>query len=165
MTNNWKRIRKVYEDYQSLHTGNYINTSVTHQYPACSTCKGADKLRFRVYKNFQIYLINHWELLDTTNNINDNFKKLRNKILAYRDNVTKENQRNLCKDIEQLLKIVAFERKLTLIVDNIALLILSIAVLTGNFTIKGLIEEAYRFAYKNLLEEKNYLNLTVLKNF
>ena len=91
MSSNWKKIRKAYKDYQSLHNGDYINTLITHWHLACSTCKGADKSRFRTYKNFQIYLANYWGLLDVTNNTNDDFEKLRNKILAYRDNVTKEN--------------------------------------------------------------------------
>ncbi len=95
--------------------------------------------------------------MDATNNTNDDFEKLRNKIVAYRDNVTKENQRDLCKDIEQILEIVALERELILIVDDIALLILSVAVSTGNFTVEGLIEKAHKFAYKSLVEEGNYL--------
>ncbi len=157
MSNNWKKIRKVYKDHQSLYNGEYLGIPIIHYYSACSTCEGADKLRFRAYKNFQIYLANNWGLLDATNNTNDDFEKLRNKIVAYRDNVTKENQRDLCKDIEQILEIVALERELILIVDDIALLILSVAVSTGNFTVEGLIEKAHKFAYKSLVEEGNYL--------
>jgi len=95
--------------------------------------------------------------LDATNNINDDFEKLRNKITAYCDNVTKENQRDLQRDIEQILETVALERKLILTVNDIALLILSIAVLIENFTVEGLIEEMHKFAYKSLVEERNYL--------
>ncbi len=116
-----------------------------------------DKSKFRAYKNFQIYLVNHWKLLDVTNNINDDFEKLRNKIVAYRDNITSENQKDLYQDIELILEIVVLERELTLIVDDTALLILSIAVFTENFIVEGLIEEAHRFVYKSLIEAGNYL--------
>jgi len=55
------------------------------------------------------------------------------------------------------LNIVILKRELTLTVDNTVLLILSIAVSIGNFTIEGLIEEVHKFAYKSLVEEENYL--------
>src|SRR6266498_2021616 len=164
MSNNWKRIRKAYEDHQNLHTRDYINIPIIHWHSAYSICEGADKSRFRTYKNFQIYLANHWGLLDTTNNINNNFEKLRNKISAYRNNVIKENQRNLYRDIEQLLEIVAFERELTLTVENIVLLILNVAVSTENFIVEGLIEKAYKFVYKSLVEDENYLRFDSTKN-
>ncbi len=106
-------IKKAYEDYQSLHIRNYINIPITHQHSACSTYKRADKSKFRAYKNFQIYLTNYWRLLNAINNTNDNFKKLKNKISVYRDNITKENQKDLCRNIEQLLETVAFERELS----------------------------------------------------
>ncbi len=44
------------------------------------------------------------------------------------------------------------------------LLILSIAVLIENFTIKELIEEAYKFIYKSLLENGNYLKSNNTEN-
>jgi len=92
--------------------------------------------------------------LDVTNNTNDDFEKLRNKISVYKDNITKENQRDLCRNIEQLLEIVVFKRELILIIDDIALLILSIAVSIENFTVEELIEKIYRFAYKSLVEKE-----------
>jgi len=55
------------------------------------------------------------------------------------------------------LEIVALERELTLTVDDTALLILSIAVSTGNFIVEGLIKEAHKFTYKSLVKEGNYL--------
>ncbi len=36
--------------------------------------------------------------------------------------------------------------------------------MTENFIIKGLIEETYKFAYKSLLEDRNYLRLDSIKN-
>jgi len=62
------------------------------------------------------------------------------------------------------LKTVTLERESILTVDDTALLILNIAVLTGNFTVEGLIEKAYKFAYKSLVEERNYLGSNSTKN-
>ena len=59
MNNNWKKIRKAYKDYQSLHIEKYINTPILHYHSAYSTCKGIDKSKFKTYKNFQIYLANY----------------------------------------------------------------------------------------------------------
>ncbi len=63
-----------------------------------------------------------------------------------------------------LLEIVALERKLTLIVDDTILLILSVAVSTGNFTVEELIKEAYKFAYKSLIEAGNYLGFDSIES-
>ena len=157
MNNTQKRIRKAYEDHQRLYQEDYINTPIVHQNITCFTYEGIDKVRFRVYKNFQIYLVNYWGLLNITNNTNDDFEKLRNKIVAYCDNVTRKNQRDLREDIELILETVVLERELILIVDDIVLLILSVTVSTGNFTVEGLIEEVHKFAYKSLIEAGNYL--------
>ena len=46
-----------------------------------------------------------------------------------------------------------------------ALLILSISVSTENFTVEGLIEEAYKFAYKSLVEVRNYLGFDSIEEF
>ncbi len=90
MSNNWKRIRKAYENHQSLYVEDYISIPISYWYSACFTCEKVDKSRFRTYKNFLIYLANYWGLLDVTNNINDNFEKLKNKISAYQENITKD---------------------------------------------------------------------------
>ncbi len=62
------------------------------------------------------------------------------------------------------MEIIVFKRELTLTVDDIALLILSIAVVIGNFTVEGLIEKAHKFAYKSLIEEGNYLGSDSTEN-
>ena len=62
-----------------------------------------------------------------------------------------------------MLETVTFKRELTLIVDDTALLILNIAVSTRNFSIEGLIEKAYRFVSKSLLEKGNYLGSDSIK--
>ncbi len=157
MSNNWKKIRKAYENHQSLHIREYINTPILYYHPACFTCEREDKVRFRIYRNFQIYLVNHWGLLNITNNTNEDFEKLRIKILAYRDNITKSIQKDLRGDIKLLLKTVVLERELILIIKDTALLILSIAISTENYIIEGLIKETYKFAHKSLVEEGNYL--------
>ncbi len=51
MSNNWKRIRKAYENHQSLHIDQYLGIPIVHYQ--------ANKSRSRAYKNFQIYLANY----------------------------------------------------------------------------------------------------------
>ena len=62
------------------------------------------------------------------------------------------------------METVTLERELTLIIEDTAVLILSIAVLTVNFTSEGLIEEVHKFVYKSLLEARNYLRSDSIKN-
>ena len=102
--------------------------------------------------------------MNIINNINDDFEKLKNKISVYKNNVTKRNQKDLCRDIKQLLETVTLERKPTLTVNNIALLIISVVVSTGNFTVEELIEEAHKFTYKSLIKDKNYLGSDSTEN-
>jgi len=56
-----------------------------------------------------------------------------------------------------ILETIALKRESTLTVDDTILLILSVAVSIENFTVEGLIEEAYKFIYKSLIEAENYL--------
>jgi len=77
--------------------------------------------------------------LDVINNINNNFKKIRTKILAYKDNIINTTQKDLLKDIENLFKIVTLERKPIFTIKDIVLLVLSIAVSIRNFIVKELI--------------------------
>ena len=62
------------------------------------------------------------------------------------------------------METVTLERELTLTIEDTAVLILSIAVLTVNFTSEGLIEEVHKFVYKSLLEARNYLRSDSIKN-
>ncbi len=89
MNNNWKRIRRAYKDYQSLYTRKYVGIPIIYYHTVCFTCIKEDKIRFKIYKNFLIYLANHWGLLNITNNINEDFKKLKVKISTYRNNIIK----------------------------------------------------------------------------
>ncbi len=109
-------------------------------------------------------MANYWRLLDATNNINNDFEKLRTKILIYRNNIIKTIQKNLWKNIEILLKTVILKRELIFILEDITLLILSIIVSIKNFTVEGLIEEIYKFIYKSLLKNKNYLKSDSTEN-
>ncbi len=77
--------------------------------------------------------------MDVINNINNNFKKIRTKILAYKDNIINTTQKDLLKDIENLFKIVTLERKPIFTIKDIVLLVLSIAVSIRNFIVKELI--------------------------
>jgi len=76
---------------------------------------------------------------------------------VYYDDITRNSQKDLHRDIKQLLETVVLKRELTLTVDDTVLLILNVAVSTENFMVEGLIEEAYKFAYKSLIEAENYL--------
>ncbi len=54
--------------------------SITDFNPSCIYCTGNNKLRIRNYKNFIIYLTNHYQLIDATDEINLTFKKFSRKI-------------------------------------------------------------------------------------
>ncbi len=62
------------------------------------------------------------------------------------------------------METVAFKRKPIFTFKNITLLILNIAVSTKNFTVEGLIEKAYKFTYKSILKDRNYLKSNSTEN-
>ncbi len=73
--NTWDNIKAAQIAYNLVHresdSGNIADFD-----PSCIYCAGDNKSRIRNYRNFLIYLTNHYQLTDTTDETNLAFEKL-----------------------------------------------------------------------------------------
>src|SRR6266511_4856513 len=77
--NTWDNIKAAQIAHDLVHresdSGNIANFN-----PSCIYCAGDNKARIRNYRNFLIYLTNHYQLTDVTDEINLAFEKLSRKL-------------------------------------------------------------------------------------
>ncbi len=77
--NIWDNIKAAQVTYDLLHI-EQPSSIITDFDPSCIICAEDNKLRTREYKNFLIYLTNHYQLTDTTDETNLTFEKFSRKI-------------------------------------------------------------------------------------
>ncbi len=95
----WESLRASQKIHRSLHTGVFENRVISSHDGSCSICIRDDKARTRAYKNFLIYITNHWELEDTTNETNNRFEALKNAIVRYKKDEVPELRNLILRDI------------------------------------------------------------------
>jgi len=77
--NMWKNIIAAQVTYNLIHQEN-SNREIIDYNPSCIICAKDSKPRIRNYKNFLIYLTNHYYLTDATDKTNLIFEKLFKKL-------------------------------------------------------------------------------------
>ncbi len=95
--NAWNNIKAAQTAYDLIHQKN-LNESISDYDPLYIYCAGDNKPRIRNYKNFLIYLINHYHLTDMTDETNLTFEKLSRKIKILLQN-EKSIKREIAKSI------------------------------------------------------------------
>src|SRR6266540_2763630 len=82
--------------------------------PSCIYCAGDNKLRTRNYRNFLIYLTNHYQLTDVTDKTNITFEKLSRRlevlIQESKEETDKETAKSARKKAEEIFEIVRLGR-------------------------------------------------------
>src|SRR6266496_4619537 len=82
--------------------------------PSCIYCAGDNKSRTRNYKNFLIYLINHYQLTDATDETNLIFEKFSRRleilIQENEEEANRETAKSTRKNAEEIFKTVRFGR-------------------------------------------------------
>src|SRR6266542_1054709 len=73
--NTWDNIKAAQIAHNLVHREN-DSENIADFDPSCIYCAGDNKPRTRNYKNFLIYLTNHYQLTDATDETNINFEKL-----------------------------------------------------------------------------------------
>src|SRR6266542_1825968 len=123
----------------------------------CSICIRDNKARTRAYKNFLIYIINHWGLEDVTNETNNRFEALKKTVARYKKDEEPRLRELILRDIQDLLSTVYLKDEPIFIKKNTAKLIFSVAYTTNTFTTENLIETGSSLTYNQIAEEENYL--------
>src|SRR6266542_4339188 len=153
----WEGLRASQKIHRSLHIGDFADRPISSHDGSCSICIGDDKARTRAYKNFLIYITNHWRLEDITNETNNRFKVLKNAIVRYKKDEIPEFRNLILRDTQDLLSTLYLKEELIFTKKDTARLIFSVAYTTNTFAIESLIETTSSLAYNQIAEEGNYL--------
>ena len=155
----WEGLRASQRIHRSLHIRNFTDRIISNYDGSCSICIRDDKARIRAYKNFLIYITNHWGLEDATNKTNNRFEALKNALVRYKKNEIPELRNLILKDTQDLLSIIYLKSESIFTKKDTARLIFSVAYTTNTFTIESLIETSSSLAYNQIAKEGNYLTV------
>src|SRR6266496_2113905 len=153
----WEGLRASQRIHRSLHIGDFEDRLISSHNGSYSICIGDDKARTRAYKNFLIYITNHWGLEDVTNETNNRFEALKNALVRYKKDEISELRNLILRDTQDLLSTIYLKQELIFTKKDIARLIFSVAYTTNTFVIESLIETSSSLAYNQIAEEGNYL--------
>ncbi len=153
----WEGLRASQRIHRSLHIGDFEDRPISNHDGLCSICIRDDKARTRAYKNFLIYITNHWGLEDATNETNNIFEALKNAIVRYKKDEISELRNLILRDTQDLLNTLYLKEELIFTKKDTARLIFSVAYITNTFAIESLIETTSSLAYNQIAEEGNYL--------
>src|SRR6266511_350096 len=155
----WEGLRASQRIHRSLHIGDFEDRPISNHDGLCSICIRDDKARTRAYKNFLIYITNHWGLEDATNETNNIFEALKNAIVRYKKDEISELRNLILRDTQDLLSTVYLKQEPIFTKKDTARLIFSVAYTTNTFAIESLIETSSSLAYNQKAEEENYLTV------
>src|SRR6266498_2125330 len=118
--------------------------------PSCIYCAGDNKLRTRNYRNFLIYLTNHYQLTDVTDKTNITFEKLSRRlevlIQESEEKTNKEIAKSARKNAEELLETVRLGRTSKISFNDMVSILIGVAYGTNVFDNARNIELAYQLA-------------------
>src|SRR6266540_3806516 len=111
--NSWDNIKAAQIAHDLVHresdSGNIADFD-----PSCIYCTGDNKLRTRNYRNFLIYLTNHYQLTDATDETNLTFKKFLRRlevlIQESKEETNRETAKSTRKNAEEIFEIVRLGR-------------------------------------------------------
>src|SRR6266542_2602359 len=153
----WEGLRASQRIHRSLHIGNFTDRPISSHDGSCSICIEDDKARTRAYKNFLIYITNHWGLEDVTNETNNRFEAFKNALVRYKKDEVPELRNLILRDTQDLLSTVYLKQEPIFTKKDTARLIFSVAYTTNTFAIENLIETSSSLAYNQIAEKGNYL--------
>src|SRR6266542_4779543 len=123
-----------------------------------------NKPKIRNYRNFLIYLTNHYRLTDITDETNLTFEKFLRKIEILIQKNKEDDNRNIAKsarkNTEEIFKTVRFSKTLRTSLKDTASILIGVAFETGVFENANNIEIIYQLVYQKVIRDGNYLELS-----
>src|SRR6266496_6458444 len=101
--NAWDNIRAAQIAHDLIHWESNSGNIADYD-PSCIYYARDNKTRTRNYKNFLIYLTNHYQLTDATDKTNLTFKKLSRRLEVLIQESEEETDREIAKSVERMLK-------------------------------------------------------------
>ncbi len=130
----------------------------------CIYYAGDSKSRTRNYRNFLIYLTNHYQLTDITDETNLTFEKFSRRLEVFIQESEKETDRETAKsakkNAEEIFKTVRLSRTPKTSFSNTVSIVIGITYRTGVFEDAKNIEVAHQLAYQKVVRDRNYLKLS-----
>src|SRR6266540_1092301 len=161
--NAWDNIRAAQIAHDLIHRESDSGNIADYD-PSCIYCAGDNKARTRNYKNFLIYLTNHYQLTDATDETNLAFEKLSRRLEVLIQESEKETNNEIAKsarkNAEKIFETVRLDRTpKTSYKDTVSILI-GVAYGTNIFDNASNIEIAHWLAYQQVVRDRNYLELS-----
>ncbi len=120
--------------------------------PSCIYCAGDSKTRIRNYKNFLIYLTNHYQLTDATDETNLAFEKLSRRlevlIQESEEKTNNETAKSTRKNVEEIFKTVRLGRTSKTSFNDMVSILIGVAYRTNIFDNANNIELVHQLAYQ-----------------
>ncbi len=158
--NNIKIAQIVYDlIYQKNNSGNIADFD-----PSCIYCAENSKSRTRNYRNFLIYLTNHYQLTDATDETNLIFEKFLRRLEVLIQENKEETDREIAKsarkNAKEIFETVRLCRTLKTSFNDTVSILIEIAYRTGVFGDAKNIEVTHQLAYQKVIWDGNYLELS-----
>src|SRR6266496_3558247 len=161
--NTWDNIKAVQIVHDLVHrksdSGNIADFD-----PSCIYCAGDNKSRTRNYRNFLIYLTNHYQLTDATDEINLAFEKLSRRlevlIQESEEETNNETARSARKNAEEIFETVRLSKTPKTSFNDTVSILIGVAYGTNVFDSASNIEIAHQLAYQQIVKDGNYLELS-----
>src|SRR6266511_2994542 len=161
--NAWDNIRAAQIAHDLIHresdSGNIADFD-----PSCIYYAGDNKARTRNYRNFLIYLTNHYQLTDATDETNLVFEKLSRRLEVLIQESEKETNNETAKsarrNAEEIFETVRLGRTSKTSFNDTVSILIGVAYGTNVFDKTSNIELAYQLAYQQVIRDRNYLKLT-----
>ena len=119
--------------------------------PSYIYCAGDNKTRIRNYRNFLIYLTNHYQLTDATNETNLAFEKLSRRlevlIQESEEETNNETAKSARKNAEEIFETVRLGKTPKISFNDTVSILIGVAYGTNIFDNAGNIELAHQLAY------------------
>src|SRR6266511_592542 len=160
--NAWDNIRaaQIAHDlvYRESDSGNIADFD-----PSCIYYAGDNKARTRNYRNFLIYLTNHYQLTDATDETNLVFEKLSKRlevlIQESEEETNNETVKSVRKNAEEIFETVRLGRTPKTSFNDTVSILIGVAYGTNIFDNASNIELAHQLAYQQVVKDGNYLEL------
>ncbi len=161
--NTWDNIKAAQIAHDLVHQESN-NERITDFDTSCIYCAGDNKSRTRNYRNFLIYLINHYQLTDVTDKTNLAFEKLSRRlevlIQESEEETDKETAKSVRKNAEEIFEIVRLGRTPKTSFNDTVSILIRVAYGTNVFDNSGNIKLAHQLAYQQVVRKENYLELS-----
>src|SRR6266498_3374587 len=161
--NAWDNIRAAQIAHDLIHRESDSGNIADYD-PSCIYCAGDNKARTRNYKNFLIYLTNHYQLTDATDETNLVFEKLSRRlevlIQESEEETNNETAKSARKNAEEIFETVRFSKTPKTSFNDTVSILIGVAYGTNIFDNARNIELAHQLAYQQVIKDENYLELS-----